>query len=86
MKETVIKEIAAYGYFRSVRVVCGAQVLPHPALLPDLDGGIDVAVVVGYRINAAIKRGQSGEGALLTVGCAHTVGGVCPNIIGGIGM
>ena len=80
------------GYGHAVGIVRGAQVLLHPALRSDFHRGIDVAVIVGHRVDAAVEKSrgrvgrQGGKAALLPVGRAHTVGGVGPDIIGGVGI
>ena len=78
-------EFCANGDDGSIGVVYGAQVLLQPALLPDFDGGIDAAVVIGHRVNTAVERRLSGKRQFYPVNRADTVGGIRAHIVGGVG-
>ena len=79
----------------AICVVCGAQVFPHPALVANLHGTVDVTVIIGHSVctgtglginqNAVIDRVSGGEDPLFPVGRARAVGGVGPDVVSGAG-
>ena len=77
--------IIAKCYRRAVGKVRGPQVLPQPALGADLNGAVDVAVVVHHGTASAGVRPVGGETPLFPVGSAHIAGGVGTQIVGGAG-
>ena len=96
---TVVRIVTARGslrsggggakrYYGTVGIVCGAEVLAHPALVANLHSVIDIAVDIGdssvVRAGLCIASGNSqrGERHFLPIACPRIVGCVGPQIVG----
>ena len=79
------------GHLRAVRIMCGAQVLLHPALLTDLHGMINIAIVVSEGGHARTRltvasRGKRREGHFVAICRAFAVDGIGTHIVSRTGI